>query len=178
MDVPPEKIIHSERVFNGVLVKLDVRDVELPDGSHSKREIIQHPGASAVIALDGDDVILVKQFRSASAQFMLELPAGVLELHEAPDVCAIRELQEEIGCKPGKLEAIGGFYNAPGYTTEYIHLFVATDLIESRLQGDVDEQIAVVRLSLSEALTMIENGEIVDSKTIIGLLRLARRLNI
>ncbi|MEQ8675389.1 MAG: NUDIX hydrolase [Aggregatilineales bacterium] len=173
-----EKIVHTERVFSGVLVKLDVHDVELPDGSMCKREVIQHPGASAVIALDGDDVILVKQFRSASAQFMLELPAGVLEVDEAPEVCAIRELQEEIGYKPGKLESIGGFYNAPGYTTEYIHLYIATNLIESRLQGDIDEQIEVVRLPLSEALTMIENGTIADSKTIIGLLRLARRLGV
>ncbi len=169
-----EKIVKTERVFDGVLVKLDVHDVVLPDGATGKREVIQHPGACAVVALDGDDVLLVKQYRIAAQKMMLELPAGTLEPDEDPAFCATRELQEETGYKPGTLIAIGGFYNAAGYTTEYIHLFVATDLVESRLQGDADEFIEVVRLPLRQALTMIDSGEISDSKTIIGLLRVVR----
>ena len=173
-----EKILTSTRIYDGVLVKLDVQEVELPDGSTSKREVIQHPGAVAVIAIDGDDVLLVKQFRSASREVTLELPAGTLEPNEPPEISAIRELQEEIGYKPEVIESLGGFYNAPGYTTEYIHLFRASELVESRLPGDSDEFIEVVRLPITEALTMIETGKITDSKTIIGLLRVARAMHI
>ena len=168
-----EKITKTERVFDGVLVKLDVHDVVLPDGATSKREVIQHPGACAVIALDGDDVLLVKQFRIAAQKMMLELPAGTLEPDEDPVACATRELQEETGYKPLDLTAMGGFYNAAGYTTEYIHLFKAEKLVESRLEGDSDEFIEVVRIPFEHALTMIETGEITDSKTIIGVLRVA-----
>jgi len=175
MDDMTEKIRHTERIYDGALVKLDLLEVELPDGSTGKREIIRHPGAVAVIALDSDDVILVRQYRSAARKTMLELPAGTLEPDEAPEDCATRELQEEAGYKPGKLDAIGGFFNAAGYTTEYIHLYIATDLTPSHLDGDVDEFIEPVRLSLTDTLAMIERGDIQDAKTIIGLLRVARR---
>lgn len=175
MDDMTEKIRHTERIYDGALVKLDLLEVELPDGSTGKREIIRHPGAVAVIALDGDDVILVRQYRSAARKTMLELPAGTLEPDEAPEDCATRELQEEAGYKPGKLDAIGGFFNAAGYTTEYIHLYIATDLTPSHLDGDIDEFIEPVRLPLTDALAMIERGDIQDAKTIIGLLRVARR---
>jgi len=170
-----EKILSTKRIYSGRIVTLDLCEVELSDGQHQQREIIRHPGAVALIALDGQNhVLLVRQFRSASAQMMSEIPAGILNADEIPLNAAIRELQEETGFKPGKIVPLGGFYTAPGYTTEYIHLFVATNLIESRLPADEDEFIEVDHVTLSDALAMIERGEIEDAKTIIALLMYAR----
>ncbi|MBI5960354.1 MAG: NUDIX hydrolase [Chloroflexi bacterium] len=172
-----EKRLSSEPAFSGKLVKVYLEMWEQAGGQQVTREIIRHPGAVAMIPLlPNGDVMLVEQFRAAAGRVMLEIPAGTLEPGEDPRAAAVRELQEEIGYKPGKLEKLGGEYAAPGYTSEYIHLFVATELEESRLQQDDDEQIDVMTLPLSEALRRIEQGEIEDSKTIIALLWIARRL--
>ncbi len=170
-----EKILTTTRIYSGRIVTLDLNEVELPDGQHQMREVIVHPGATALIALDNQNqILLVRQFRSAAAIIMSEIPAGLLNIGEDPMQAAIRELQEETGYKPGKIEPLGGFYAAPGYTTEYIHLFVATELIESRLPADEDEFIEVDHVTLESALSMIEQGEITDAKTIIALLMYAR----
>jgi len=171
-----EKILNRQNIYEGRVVTLDLLDVELPDGNVAKREVIRHSGAVAICPIDGDDVILVRQFRIASELITLELPAGLLEVGEEPQVAADRELQEEIGYKARKLTPIGGFYVAQGYTSEYIHLFIGEDLIPSQLEGDADEFIEVVRMPLAQALDAIESGKINDSKTIIGLLRFARRI--
>jgi ADP-ribose pyrophosphatase len=171
-----ETIERRERIYDGRLIDLDLYDVRLPDGEAARREIIQHPGAVGIIALDDSGrVVLVRQYRAAARQFLLEIPAGTLEPDEPPLTCAARELQEEAGYKPGKLEPIGGLYVAPGYTTEYIHLFLATALQPSTLPGDADEFIEVVHLPLADALSQIEDGSIQDGKTISGLLRVARQ---
>jgi len=171
-----EKILSSKRIYSGRIVTLDLNEVELPDGQHQMREVIRHSGATAVIAIDDQNrILLVRQFRSAAAVVMNEIPAGILNMGEDPMQAAIRELQEETGFKPGKIERLGGFYTAPGYTTEYIHLYVATDLIESRLPADEDEFIEVDNVTLESAVSMIEQGEITDAKTIIALLMYARR---
>jgi ADP-ribose pyrophosphatase len=170
-----EKILSTKRIYSGRIVTLDLNEVELPDGQHQMREVIRHPGAAALIALDNQNrILLVRQFRSAAALVMSEIPAGLLNMGEDPMQAAVRELQEETGYKPGKIEPLGGFYAAPGYTTEYIHLFVATELVESRLPADVDEFIEVDHVTLESAVTMIEQGEISDAKTIIALLMFAR----
>ena len=170
-----ETILSTQRIYSGRIVTLDLCEVELSDGQHQMREIIRHPGAVALVALDAHNrVLLVRQFRSASAQIMSEIPAGVLNAGEEPMAAAIRELQEETGYKPGKIESLGGFYTAPGYTTEYIHLFLASELIESRLPADEDEFIELDHITFSESLAMIESGEIEDAKTIIALLMVAR----
>src|SRR5678815_2023474 len=170
-----EKTLSTKRIYSGRIVTLDLCEVELPDGQHQMREIIRHPGATALIALDNQNhILLVRQYRSASAQVMTEIPAGVLNPDEFPLTAAIRELQEETGYKPGKVESLGGFYVAPGYSTEFIHLFVATQLIESRLPADIDEFIELDHVALSDALAMIDRGEIQDAKTIIALLKYAR----
>jgi ADP-ribose pyrophosphatase len=174
-----EEIIHTTQIYAGHVVKLAVHDVRLPDGKTSRREVVRHSGAAAIIALDNEqNVLLVKQFRLPAGQALYEIPAGTLEPDEAPEVCAIRELQEETGYKPGKIESLGGFFPAPGYTTEFIHLFWAADLQESRLSADADEFLEVQRLPLAEALAMIERGDIIDSKSIIGLLRVGRKLGV
>lgn len=174
-----EKITHTESIYNGRVVKLVVHDVELPDGNTSKRELVQHPGAVAVVALDADqNVLLVRQYRIAADQIMREIPAGTLEAGEDPQVCAIRELQEETGYLPGQIEKIGGIYVAPGYTTEFIHLYMATDLSASKLAQDVDEFLEVDRVPLAEALRLVETGDIIDGKSISALLLVARRLGL
>lgn len=174
-----ETIVSTRKVYSGKIVKLDVHEVILPDGQHSKREVVRHPGAVAVIALDDhEQLLLVRQFRLAAKQVMIEIPAGTLYPEEPPEECAMREMQEETGYKPAVLEALGGFFVAPGYTTEFIHLFFATGLTPSLLPGDVDEFIEVLRMPLADALKMIETGEIMDGKTITGLLRVARRMGL
>jgi ADP-ribose pyrophosphatase len=174
-----ETILKTEKIYSGRVINVAVHDVSLPDGTQAKRELVQHPGAAAIVALAARrKVLLVRQFRIAAGQVLSEIPAGTLRPNEAPDLCAIRELQEETGFKPGKLESLGGFYVAPGYTTEYIHLYLATDLTASHLDGDTDEFIEVQQVSVGQALTMVERGEIVDGKSIIGLLRVARLLKL
>jgi len=173
-----EKIIQSETLYDGRVVRLDIHQVELPNGEQSKREVVVHPGAVAIVAVEGDDMLLmVKQFRLPAGKIVMEIPAGTLDPNETPENCAIRELQEETGYKPGKLESIGGIYTAPGYTTEYIHLFIAHDLIQSSLDPDADEFIEVERVSLVDALKMIASGDIEDGKTVTGILRFASQSN-
>jgi ADP-ribose pyrophosphatase len=173
-----EKTLKTRRVYDGRLVQLDLCEVELPNGAHSQREIVRHPGAVAMVAFDeSGQVLLVRQYRMAADEIMLEIPAGTLNPDEPPADCARRELQEEVGYRPRKLLSLGGFYAAPGYTTEYIHLFLATELETSSLATDEDEFIEIERMPLQVALDMIEQGGIIDSKTIVGLLRVARHQN-
>lgn len=173
-----ETVTHEERVYDGRVIHLVVLDVTLPNGGAAKRELVRHPGAVAIVPLIGDDVLMVRQFRMAANRVMLEIPAGTLNPGEDPMVCAGRELQEETGYKPGVLESLGGIFVAPGYTTEYIHLFLATGLTESRLAMDEDEFIEPARMPLSELVAMIERGEIEDGKTTAALLKVARRMGV
>jgi ADP-ribose pyrophosphatase len=166
-----ETILSSEPIYEGKLVKLYRDTVQLPDGSRIDREIVKHPGAVAMVPLlFGGDVLLVRQYRTAAQQVLLEIPAGTLEPGEDPKIAAARELQEEIGYKPGKLAPLGMEYTAPGYTSEVIHLFLATELEVARLDGDADEFIEVVRLPFSEAVRQVIVGEIRDGKTQVALL--------
>ncbi|MBE2270356.1 MAG: NUDIX hydrolase [Anaerolinea sp.] len=174
-----EIVIHREEIYSGRIVHLSAVDVRLPNGKEAHRELIQHPGAVAIVALDEEqNVVLVSQYRLAADRIMWEIPAGTLNPGEAPLVCAERELQEEAGLFPGKLDALGGLYVAPGYTTEFIHLFIATELSESRLEMDEDEFIESKRVPFAEALDMIERGDIIDGKSIAGLFKTARRLGL
>ncbi len=174
-----DTIVRTRRIYTGRVVKLDVHDVRLPDGSAGVRELIAHQGAVAVVALfENRDVLLVRQYRIGADAVLYEIPAGLLETGELPEACAARELQEEAGYRPGALTPLGGFYTAPGYTTEYIHLYLASALVSSPLERDADEFIEPARLPLARALEMIETGDIVDGKTVTGLLRAARRLGL
>jgi ADP-ribose pyrophosphatase len=179
MDHLKENVLSSEPIYEGKLISLDKEIVELPNGQTSLREIVRHPGAVAMVPLlPGNRVVMVQQYRLAADRVLLEIPAGTLNPGEDPRLAATRELQEEIGYKPGTLERLGGEYTAPGYTTEYIHLYLATDLTPSRLDVDDDEFLETVTLPLDEALRRIDSGVIEDSKTIIGVLRVARRLGL
>lgn len=172
-----EAVLQREPIYEGRIVKLYVETVRLPNGEEARREIIRHQGAVAIVPLDAEKrVTLVRQFRLAAGRHLLEIPAGTLEPGEEPLICAERELQEEAGLFPGKLESLGGIFVAPGYSSEYIHLFLATDLRPSRLEGDADEFLEVSSLPLEEALALIDAGEINDGKTITALLLAARWL--
>lgn len=165
---------HQGRIFN-----VETMQVRLPDGQEGYREVVRHPGAVALIVIDAAQrVLLVRQYRIAADQITLELPAGTLEPDEDPLPAAVRELQEEAGYKPTELDHIGGIYPAPGYNTEFIHFYHVRAYEASALEADEDEFIEVVWLPLSEALDRIEAGEISDSKTVAGLLRVARRLGV
>lgn len=174
-----ETLTASTRVYEGRIVTLDVVDVMLPDGTTAKREIVRHPGAVAVVPLDPDgNVILVSQYRTAAEHVLIEIPAGTLHPGEDPAECARRELQEEIGYLPRTLTPMGSFFVAPGYTTEQIHLFMATDLEHSPRPADTDEFIEVSRMPLRDALAQAQSGMFHDGKSIIGILRVARHLGL
>ncbi len=166
-----EKLVNSEMIYDGRIVHLYADTVQLPNGHTARREVVRHSGAVAIVPIDSKgNVILVRQYRHAAGRILLEIPAGTLNKGEAPDLCAAREMQEETGYKPGYLQRIGGIFVAPGYTSEFIHLYLATGLSASRLDMDADEFIEVEHLPFEEVVRRIKAGEIVDGKTVSGVL--------
>src|SRR5699024_2850455 len=128
-----EKTMKSEKIYEGKIVNLRIDTVELPDKKYSKREIVEHPGAVGIIPLDDENsIILVKQFRKAVEKFLLEIPAGKLEVNEEPRETATRELKEETGIDSNKMEYLLEFHTSPGFSNEKVHLFLATELIEGK----------------------------------------------
>jgi len=171
-----EKKLESRRVFEGRLVNLRVDTVQLPNGRTATREVVEHKGAVAIVPmLDHEKVVLIRQFRQPVGEVLLEIPAGTMDEGEDPTDCARRELVEEIGYFPGKLTEMFHSYLAPGYSTEMLHTFLAEDLKQVGQNCDVDEFIEVVPVNLRDAAEMINTGEIVDAKSICGIL-LASRL--
>lgn len=161
-----------------------VDTVETPDGRRSTRDIAGHPGAVAIVAVDAEGrVALVRQWRTAAGGVLLEIPAGGLDVHddgakEDPALAARRELEEETGLRAGTWRRLASFYTAPGFTDEYMHLFLATDLApahpDGRLGPDEDERLILDWLPWDEALAAIERGDIRDAKSIVGISWLAR----
>ncbi|MFO8010060.1 MAG: NUDIX hydrolase [Dehalococcoidia bacterium] len=169
-----ERVLESNPVYQGRMINLRVDSVELPSGRRTTREIVEHTDSVVVVAINAyDNVILVKQFRTAVGDSLIEVPAGKREPGESPLECAIRELEEETGYSAGNIEQLGGFYAGPGYSTEYLHLFLATDLKREESNTDDDEISDVLLVSLNEALQMIFSGEICDAKSVAGLLKIA-----
>ena len=166
--------VETRWTYDGKYLKVRQDIIHIPKHPPKVWDIGITPGAVAIIPLDAQKrIILVEQWRRAIGQITLELPAGMLDPDEAPIDCAQRELQEETGYRAGLLEPFGGCYTSPGLFSEYIHLFLATDLTESRLYGDDTHTIDVKTVSLKEAFSMIEKGTICDAKTIVGILRYA-----
>jgi ADP-ribose pyrophosphatase len=159
----PEVI--ASRLIHKRWIGLRIDRLRYPSGNENDIDVVEHNGGVALLAIDNDgNLLLVRQYRHATGQIMLELPAGTIDGDEPPEVCAVRELQEETGYKPGNIEKLGGFWTAPGYCSEYLHVYLCTDLTESRLQGD-EEAIDVERVSIEEALAMVADGRIEDAKT-------------
>ncbi|MBI2855284.1 MAG: NUDIX hydrolase [Chloroflexi bacterium] len=166
-----EPTIESRRIYSGKIIGVRVDTVTLPHGGTSQREIVEHGESVVAVPVDSQQrVLLVRQYRKAPEIALLEAPAGGLEEGESPEEGVRRELQEEIGLKPGTLHHIGGFWMTPGFCTEYMHAYIATDLQESDLPSDEDENIEVVPVPLSQVESLIRSGEIEDAKSIAVLL--------
>jgi ADP-ribose pyrophosphatase len=170
MGAPPREI------YRGKVVHLFVETVTLPNGHTTTLEVIHHPGAAAVVPFFPDGTILmVRQYRHAAGGYLLEIPAGKLDPGEAPEACALRETEEEVGHRAGRLEKLGAILTTPGFTDEIIHLYAGYDLLPTRSATEPDEDLTVLRLPFEEALGRVERGEIQDAKTMAALLLAARR---
>ncbi len=166
-----EPTIESRRVYDGRIIGVRVDTISLPNGGTSQREIVEHGASVVVVPIDDQGrAILVRQYRKPPEMALLEAPAGGLEEGETPEEGVRRELQEEIGYVPGRLQEMAGFWMAPGFCTEYMHAFIATDLTESTLPPDEDENIEVVPVPLSQTPELIRSGDIQDAKSIAALL--------
>lgn len=167
-----EKTMKTDKLYEGKILNLRIDTVELPNKKYSKREIVEHAGSVAIIPMISDDsLVLVRQYRKAVEDFLLEVPAGRLELNEEPRETAIRELKEETGLSTKKLEYISEFYASPGYCNEKIYLFLAKDLFEDKefIQDRDEEYIEKEIYTFDQLLSMIKKGDIVDCKTIIAI---------
>lgn len=173
----PERTIRSERVFHGHLLRLRVDEVELDSGRRATREVVEHPGAVAILAWDGERLAMVSQWRAAASAALLEIPAGTLDPGEEPGATARRELAEECGLAAGTWEEGPAFYTAPGFSTELLTLFLARDLLPAEANAPEDEELERSWLTLDEALAAIDAGRVRDAKSIVGILWLARRFD-
>jgi 8-oxo-dGTP pyrophosphatase MutT (NUDIX family) len=181
-----EHLVASELLHRGRILEFRVDTVERADGRRAQRDVVVHPGAVAVVALDPEGcVLLVRQYRHPAGRTLLEIPAGTLERDAAtgavedPDGAARRELEEETGYRAGRWERLTDFWTAPGFATERMSLYLAIDLAPAtgdRLTPDEDEALQLVRVPWRDAVAAAERGEIADAKSLVGLLWLARRL--
>ncbi len=166
-----EETLSSRKVFEGRALKLRVDTIKLPGGRKTTREIVEHENCVAIVALDdADNILLVKQFRKPVEKELLEIPAGGIDPGETPEDAVRREMREETGFLPQKVAKLGGFYSSPGFCTEYLHLYLATDLVASPLQAEDSESISLVRVPLAQITGLIASGAICDAKSIAGLL--------
>ena len=171
-----ERTVSTERPFEGRLINLRVDEVKLDDGRIARREVVEHPGAVAMLAWDGERLAMVRQWRHAAGAELLEIPAGTMEPGEGARATAARELHEETSLGARQWEAGPRFFTAPGFCTEVIQLFLATDLSDLPGASEPDEQIELAWLSLADALAAIASGEVVDAKSIAGIYWLANKL--
>jgi ADP-ribose pyrophosphatase len=174
----PAQVVHSEIKYRGRAFDVRVDEVVVRPGQTTRLDIIDHPGAVTILPLDAqDNVWFIRQYRHAAGQVLLELPAGTLKPDEDPAYAANRELQEEIGMRAERLEEIAVFYLAPGYSTELMHVFLATGLSASALAQDDDEDIAIEKVPAARALALATGGALQDAKSLVAVLVAARRLD-
>lgn len=167
-----EKTVSSEKVFEGRIIKVKVDKVEMPDGSTSTRELVEHPGGVGIVAVtDNDEIILVKQYRKPLDKVIYEIPAGKLDPGEHHRTCGIRELEEETGLSANVFEYMGFIYPSPGFTDEVTHVYLAKELTQGETHPDDDEFLDVEKVPFERALKMVIDGEINDAKSVFGLLK-------
>lgn len=165
-----EKTLSSSRLYEGRILSLRVDEVELPSGVRSVREVVEHPGGVAVVALDaGGRIILVRQYRYPAEEALWEIPAGKIAPGEDPGDCARRELEEETGYRAGRLERVASFYTSPGFCDEMLHLFLAGELAPGNRKPDEDEIVQGAWVCRETLDGMVERGEIRDGKTLLGV---------
>jgi ADP-ribose pyrophosphatase len=171
------KIISTEKRFSGRTFGVRVDRIRLDNGREAAMEIVEHIGSVVIVPVDDDGGIwFVRQYRHAAGRELLELPAGTLKEREDPAVCAGRELREEIGMRADRLTAIGGFFLAPGYATEYMHVFLAEQLTADPLPADPDEELFTEKLFPAKVHELLETGAVEDGKTVAALAIAFRRL--
>ena len=164
------QFLSSEPVFQGHAFKIRRDTLKTPDGRETKYEIVEHVGSVIIIPVDEQgNLLFVRQYRHAAGKDLLELPAGTRDGNEPHEVCAAREIREETGMAAGKLERIGDFYLAPGYSTEFMAVFLATELTHNPLQPDADEFLQLEKIPIHRAIEMAERGEMPDAKTLAAL---------
>ena len=169
-------LIKADRIYTGRVLNLDEDSVRFPDGSTGKLEMIRHPGASAVLPFLEDPsspdpaVVLIRQFRHATDDFIYEVPAGRLDAGESPEHCAARELAEETGYQASRFDRLTTIYTTPGFTDERIHLFMATGLKPGTHNREADEFLELHRFRWSEVLELVRSGKVVDGKTLSSIM--------
>jgi ADP-ribose pyrophosphatase len=173
-----ERTLSTTRPWTGRRIKVRIDEVVRSDGHRTTREIVEHPGAVAIVAWDGKRLAMVRQWRHATGEVLLEIPAGTLEPDEPPLATAERELAEEVGLAARHWKAGPEFFTAPGFCDERMHLYLATGLSEASADADADELLEADWLTLPDAVAAVEDGRIRDAKTIVGVSWLARRLPI
>jgi len=169
------RILRSEYVYKGRVIRLRVDQVELPDGRGAVREVMEHPGASVIVPIDAEgNVRLVRQYRDAISRQLLEVPAGKLDGGEEPEDCARRELREELGLVAGRLTRLTSFYSSPGFCDEILHVYLAEDLAQEKVELDHEEFIEPEWHPLEPIAGLL--AELIDGKSIIGVLLAHREL--
>lgn len=167
----PFELIRSETLMQGRAFKIRRDYLKTPDGRETKYEIVEHGGSVVIVPVDNEgNLLFIRQYRHAAGMDMLELPAGTRDGDEPFDECATREIREETGMEAGTLKHIGSFYLAPGYSTEYMGVFLATDLKHNPLEADDDEFLSVEKIPVKEAIAMAEHGDMPDAKSLAALL--------
>ncbi|MEW6286664.1 MAG: NUDIX hydrolase [Chloroflexota bacterium] len=168
--MPTFEFIKSETLMQGRAFKIRRDWLKTPDGRETKFEIIEHGGSVVIIPVDEEgNLLFVRQYRHAAGQDLLELPAGTRDGDEPFEECAAREIREETGMEAGKLQKVGEFYLAPGYSTEFMAVYLATDLKHNPLEADDDEFLSVEKIPMAEAIRRAERGEIPDAKSLAAL---------
>jgi ADP-ribose pyrophosphatase len=172
-----EKTISKKIVFQGKILKVFFDKVQLPDGKIATREKVEHPGAVAIVPVtENNEVILVKQYRYPVEEIIIEIPAGKLDDKEPSIECAKRELQEETGVINGKMILLATIYTTPGFSNEKMDIFIATGFTEIENNPDHDEFLHVIKVGIDECIRMIDNGIIMDAKSIVGILLASKHI--
>ncbi len=164
-----ETTLSRKEIFKGKIINVHVDKIRTKDGGESFREIVEHPGGVAVVALVNGKMVLVKQFRKAADKVLLEIPAGKIEKGESPEKTAVRELKEETGYTATRIKHLFTFYSSPGFSSEKIYLYLAENLISGDAEPDENEHVEMVQYDIDTLLKMIEKGEIIDGKTIVAI---------
>ena len=171
--------VGDELIYDGFVIEVVNGVFTTPEGERIERDIVRHPGAVGVVALDGEEVVLVRQYRAAIHDDLLEIPAGKCDVAgEPPEVTAVRELEEEVGLRPATIESLGGMHCSVGFCDEYIHLFLATDFeaVPVDHDGPEEQHMTIERWSLDEIVAGLSDGRITDAKSLVALGAVLRRL--